>query len=101
MKRLFDVREKGNQVLKEEISDKTNQLLYLEKQTRDHALELAKQGASVNFNKNKLDNLLEEWKQFYHSIMLPTKDHRQELMLDYDTGPLSMSICNIMALTVD
>ena len=86
VKRLFDAREKGNEALKEQIADKENQLQYLEKQTREHALELAKQGASVNFNKNKLDHLVDEWQRFYHSTILPINDHSEELMLDFDTG---------------
>lgn len=92
VKDIFDQRESSNQALREILYGKTQQLEYLEKQTRDHAANLAKYGAHIEFNRKKLLDSEKSNKDFESTIFKSTVDAYSHIMSKVKRGKNSHGI---------
>ena len=92
VKDIFYQRESENSALRENLHNKNCQLDYLEKQTRDHAANLAKYGAHIEFNRKKLVAVESKMKEFDTMTFQPKFQSFQNIIERVNTGDVNFTL---------
>jgi cell division protein FtsB len=77
-------RKAENNRLVEEVSDRENQLKYLQQQTKDQSSLNAAQSVSISVSEDNLDKFDQEMTMFYETVLNDAQSSHREFLTDVE-----------------